>query len=70
MTKKNPASLRISSVHYRVADLVIAIAFIVAAIVGGYFAVVREVRDYWLLLIVGIIGAVLMLRRSREASRD
>lgn len=65
MTKKNHASLRISSGHYRTADLVIAVAFILAAIVGGYFAIAHEVRDYWLLLIVGIIGAVLMLRRSR-----
>lgn len=66
MTKQNHASLRISSGHYRVADLVIAIAFIITAIVSGYFAVAHEVRDYWVLLIVGIIGAVLMLRRSRE----
>lgn len=66
MTEKNHASLRISSGHYRIADLVIAVAFIIAAIVGGYYAVVHEVRDYWLLLVVGIIGAVLMLRRARS----
>lgn len=66
MTKKNHASLRISSGHYRTADLVIGVAFAISGIIGGYFAVVHEVRDYWLLLIVGIIGAVLMLRRARE----
>lgn len=67
MTKKNHASLRISSGHYRTADLVIAAAFLITAIVSGYLAVAHEVRDYWVLLIVGIIGAVLMLRRSRAA---
>lgn len=66
MTKKNHASLRISSGHYRMADLVIAAAFILAAIVGGYFAITEDSREYWLLLIVGIIGSVLLLRRSRE----
>lgn len=65
MTKKNHASLRISSGHYRTADLVIAVAFFISAIIGAYFAVAHEVRDYWLLLIVGIIGGVLMLKRSR-----
>lgn len=67
MTKKNHASLRISSGHYRTADLVIAVAFLLSGIVGGYFAVAQGVRDYWLLLIVGIVGAVLMFRRSRSA---
>lgn len=68
MTKKNHASLKVSSGHYRTADLVIAIAFIFTAIVSGYLAVAHEVRDYWVLLVVGIIGAVLMLRRSRQVS--
>lgn len=68
MTKKNPASLRISSGYYRTADLVIAIAFLFSGIVGGYFAVAQGVRDYWLLLIVGVVGAVLMFRRSRTSS--
>ena len=65
MTKKNHASLRISAGHYRTADLVIAIAFLFSGIVGGYFAVAQGVRDYWLLLLVGIVGAILMFRRSR-----
>lgn len=65
MTKKNPASLRISSGHYRVADLVIAVALLLAAILGGYFAIAQGVRDYWLLLVVGIVGSILMLRRAR-----
>lgn len=68
MTKENHSSLRISSGHYRTADLVIAIAFIITAIVSGYLAVAHEVRDYWVLLVVGIIGAVIMLRRSRQVS--
>lgn len=68
MTKKNHASLRISSGHYRIADLVIGVAFAISAIIGAYFAVAHEVRDYWLLVVVGIVGAVLMLRRSREVS--
>lgn len=67
MTKKNHASLRISSGHYRIADLVIGVALLLAAVVGGYFAIAQGVRDYWLLLVVGIIGGILMLRRSREA---
>lgn len=67
MTKKNHASLRISSGHYRIADLVIGVVLLAAAILGGYFAIAQGVRDYWLLLVVGIVGGVLMLRRSREA---
>lgn len=67
MSNKNPASLRISSGHYRTADLVIAVAFFITAIVSGYLAIAHEVRDYWALFIVGVIGAVLMFRRSRAA---
>lgn len=67
MDKKNPASLKVSSGHYRMADLVIAIAFLLSGIVGGYYAIAHGVRDYWLLLVVGIIGAVLMFRRARAA---
>lgn len=67
MTKKNPASLRISSENYRIADLVIAIAFLFSGMVGGYFAIVDGVRDFWLLLVVGVVGTVLMFRRSRAS---
>lgn len=67
MTKKNESSLKISSGHYRTADLIIALALLLAAVVGGYFAIVDGVRDYWLLLVVGIVGAVLMFRRARTA---
>lgn len=66
MTKDNHASLKISSGHYRRADLIIAIAFLISGIVGGYFAIAQGVRDYWLLLLVGIVGAILMFRRSRS----
>lgn len=65
MTKKNPASLKVSSEKFRMADLVIAVAFLLAGIIGGYFAIAEGVRDYWLLLVVGIIGAILMFRRAR-----
>lgn len=65
MTKPNPSSLRISSGHYRTADLVIAVACFLAGILGGYFAIVHEVRDFWLLLVVGIVGGILMLRKAR-----
>ena len=68
MSEKNHSSLRIPSGHYRTADLVIAIAFLLAAIVSGYYAVAHQVRDYWALLLVGIVGAVLMFRRARSAS--
>lgn len=67
MTKKNPASLKISSGHYRRADLIIAIAFLFSGVVAGYFAIAQGVRDYWLLLLVGVVGAVLMFRRSRSS---
>jgi len=66
MTKKNPAALKISSGHFRTADLVIACAFLITAIVSGYLAIAHQVRDYWALLLVGIVGAVLMFRRSRS----
>lgn len=69
MTKKDQSSLRISSSHYRTADLIIAIAFIITAIVSGYLAIAHQVRDYWVLLIAGIIGAVLMLKRSRTPNQ-
>lgn len=65
MTKKNHASLKISSGHYRTADLLIGVAFLLASIVGGYYAISQQLREYWLLLIVGIVGAILMLRRAR-----
>lgn len=68
MTKKNHASLRISSGHYRTADLAIGVVLLLAAALGGYFAIAQGVRDYWLLLVVGIVGGVLMLRRAREPS--
>lgn len=65
MTKKNPASLRISSGHYRSADLVLAVVLLLAAILSAYFAIAQGVRDFWLLLVVGLVGSVLMFRRSR-----
>lgn len=67
MTKQNPASLKVSSEKFRMADLAIAVAFLLAGIIGGYFAIAEGVRDYWLLLVVGIVGAVLMVRRARAA---
>ena len=67
MTKQNPALLKVSSEKFRMADLAIAVAFLLAGIIGGYFAIAEGVRDYWLLLVVGIVGAVLMVRRARAA---
>ncbi|MCA9834921.1 MAG: hypothetical protein KC435_13295 [Thermomicrobiales bacterium] len=61
----NHASLRIGSQHYRTADLIIAAACVIAAIISAYLAIAHEVRDYWALLLVGVIGAILMFRRSR-----
>lgn len=66
MTKQNPSSLKVSAEKYRMADLVIAAAFLLAGIIGGYYAISEGVRDYWLLLVVGIVGAILMFRRSRS----
>lgn len=68
MTKENPAGLRVAPEKYRVADIVLAIAFLLSASVGLYFALADGVRDYWLLVVVGIVGAVLMLRRARSGS--
>lgn len=64
MTNENHASLRVDSRHYRIADIVIGIAFVIAAIVSAYLAIAHETRDYWALLVVGIIGAILMFRRA------
>lgn len=64
MKEKEPGALHVKPRHYRTADLVIAVAFLLAGILGGYFAIVQNVRDYWLLLVVGIIGALLMFRRA------
>lgn len=64
MTKDNPAGLRVAPEKYRVADIVLAVAFLISGAVGLYFALVDGVRDYWLLVLVGIVGAVLMARRA------
>lgn len=65
MTKENPAGLRVAPEKYRVADIVLAIAFLISGAVGLYFALVDDVRDYWLLVLVGIVGAILMGRRAK-----
>ena len=65
MTKENPAGLRVAPEKYRVADIVLAIAFLISGAVGLYFALEDDVRDYWLLVLVGIVGAILMARRAK-----
>jgi uncharacterized membrane protein len=67
MTEKNPAGLRIAPKNYRTADIILAIVFLLSAIIGLYFAVADGVRDFWLLVLVGIVGAVLMARRATAA---
>ena len=64
MTKENPAGLRIAPEKYRLADIVLAIAFLVSGAIGLYYALAEGVRDFWLLVLVGIVGAVLMARRA------
>lgn len=69
MTNENHASLRVDSRHYRIADVIIGIAFVVTAIVSAYLAIAHETRDYWALLVVGVIGALLMFRRAFAGAR-
>lgn len=64
MTENNPAGLRIAPKNYRTADILLAIVFLLAAIISLYFAVVDDVRDFWALVLVGFVGAVLMARRA------
>lgn len=66
MSDHQKSSLHMKPQHFRTADLVIGVAFLLAGIIGGYFAIADGVRDYWLLLVVGILGAVLMFRRARR----
>ncbi len=70
MTKENPAGLRIAPDKYRMADIVLAIAFLIAGAVGLYFAVADGVRDFWLLVLVGLVGAVLMARRAANETTE
>lgn len=67
MTEKNPAGLRIAPKNYRTADIILAITFLLSAVIGLYYAVADGVRDFWLLVLVGIVGAVLMFRRASAA---
>ncbi len=63
MTEKNPAGLRIAPENYRTADIILAVVFLLTAIISLYFAIADGVRDFWLLVIVGMVGTVLMARR-------
>jgi len=67
MTVKNPAGLRIAPKNYRTADIILAIVFLLSAIIALYFAIADGVRDFWLLVLVGIVGSVLMARRATTA---
>lgn len=69
MTEQNHASLRVGARHYRIADMLIGVALCGAAVISAYLAIAQNVRDYWLLLVVGIIGAVLMFRRAIGGSK-
>ncbi|MCO5217045.1 MAG: hypothetical protein M9953_02385 [Thermomicrobiales bacterium] len=69
MTNENHASLRVDSRHYRIADIVIGVAFVITAVVSAYLAIAHETRDYWALLVVGVVGAILMFRRSLAGNR-
>lgn len=64
MTDQQHSALHMKTRHFRTADIVIGIAFLLAGIAGGYFAIVEGVRDFWLLLVVGVIGAALLFRRA------
>ena len=63
MTKENPAGLRIDPANFRTADIVMAVVFVLVTFLSLYFAIIDGVRDFWLLVVVGIVGAVLMARR-------
>lgn len=63
MTKNNPAGLRISPEKYHMADIIMAVVFVLITILALYYALVDGVRDFWLLVVVGIVGAILMVRR-------
>lgn len=67
MTKENSSSLRISSQHFRRADLVLAIVFTLTALVSVYYAVTENSREFWALLLVGVFGAYLSLKRYRAS---
>jgi len=70
MTEKNPAGLRIAPENYRTADIILAVVFLLSAIIALYFAIADGVRDFWLLVLVGIVGAVLMARRATAKRAD
>lgn len=67
MTDDGKSALHMKPQHFRTADMVIGVAFLLAGTLGGYFAIADGVRDFWLLLVVGVVGAVLMFRRARGA---
>lgn len=70
MTRENPAGLRIAPENYRTADIVLAIVFLLAAAISLYFAIVDGERDFWALVLVGIVGAILMARRARAEKSE
>ena len=68
MTKDNPAGLRISPEKYHFADVVMLVLSILITIIALYFAIADGVRDFWLLVVVGIVAAILLAKRVRRNS--
>lgn len=68
MTKDNPAGLRISPEKYHLADIVMMALSILITLIALYFAIVDGVRDFWLLVVVGIVAAILLGKRVRQNS--
>lgn len=68
MTKDNPAGLRISPEKYHLADVVMLVLSILITIIALYFAIADGVRDFWLLVVVGIVAAILLGKRVRRNS--
>ncbi len=67
MTKENSSSLKISSQHFRKADLVLAVVFAFTSVVSLYYAITENSREFWALLLVGVFGVYLSLKRYRAS---
>lgn len=63
MTKNNPAGLRIAPEKFHLADIVMLVLSVAITFLGLYFAIVDGVRDFWLLVLVGIVAAILLGKR-------
>lgn len=68
MTKDNPAGLRIAPEKFHLADVVMMVLSILITVIALYFAIADGVRDFWLLVLVGIVAAILLGKRLRRNS--